>query len=280
MHDSRPGSDDCVAVSALDLPDRVCEEVYADLAMYSVVLVAVDDAGAIYLRGSGTIVRADSRLYILTATHVWEQLSRLTTIGVPLAGGVAPYLIPRALMIGVAVGQRRSDEWGPDLTLIRIPSSHVARIEAHKVAYNLTMRADSVLRDGPAVSEGCWVILGAPDERAQLDAHGGMLNEMAAFGAIAQTHARDGFDYVDFGIDRTGSSVGAPVSFGGVSGGGLWQICFERSAAGDLVWNRQKHLEGVAFYQSAIVDGRQILRCHARRTLYEQGLVTITSSAD
>jgi hypothetical protein len=150
----------------------------------------------------------------------WEQLSRLTTIGVPLAGGVAPYLIPRALMIGVAVGQRRSDEWGPDLTLIRIPSSHVARIEAHKVAYNLTMRADSVLRDGPAVSEGCWVILGAPDERAQLDAHGGMLNEMAAFGAIAQTHARDGFDYVDFGIDRTGSSVGAPVSFGGVSGGG------------------------------------------------------------
>ena len=56
-----------------------------------------------------------------------------------------------------------------------------------------------------------------------------------------------------------------PESFGGMSGGGLWHVVPSESApTGEF----KLELEGVAFYQSAPTDGRRVIRCHGRQSIY------------
>jgi hypothetical protein len=54
---------------------------------------------------------------------------------------------------------------------------------------------------------------------------------------------------------------GIPQNFGGVSGGGLWELFVYWSAAtGEIAW--AKDIEGVAFHQSDLANRHRVIRCH------------------
>jgi hypothetical protein len=55
-------------------------------------------------------------------------------------------------------------------------------------------------------------------------------------------------------------------NFGGVSGGGVWEVYLYHSPeTGELTWSNSLH--GVAFYQLPIVAEHRPIRCHGPESI-------------
>jgi hypothetical protein len=92
--------------------------------------------------------------------------------------------------------------------------------------------------------------------------------KFCGFGGISNYSVSNEFDYFDFDVfynERTQS----PHSFGGVSGGGLWQVLIAQDENGQVLL-KETILSGVAFYQSPLVDKKRIIKCHGRQSIYKQ----------
>jgi len=114
---------------------------------------------------------------------------------------------------------------------------------------------------------GVWILMGVPEASAQLSPTHAALEMTGYFSGIHDVHSRGEFDYLDVGVDL--SMPDAPPSFRGVSGGGLWRVSIKRTKTGEFSWDHSDiSLEGVAFYESGAAEGRRIVRCHGRRTIY------------
>ncbi len=86
---------------------------------------------------------------------------------------------------------------------------------------------------------------------------------ISAYRCFWNLAGRIGLDYLDYEVDL---SFPVPRNFGGVSGGGVWQVYahWERST-GEVDWKMSLH--GMAYWQSPIVAGRTIIRCHGAQTI-------------
>jgi hypothetical protein len=83
------------------------------------------------------------------------------------------------------------------------------------------------------------------------------------------TESDDGtFDYLDIRIDY-GDRTDLPTSFGGMSGGGLWQVLCRKTSTG-VIDPEDYILSGVTFFQIAIEGRVRSLRCHGRKTIHER----------
>ena len=60
----------------------------------------------------------------------------------------------------------------------------------------------------------------------------------------------------------------SPSDFGGVSGGGLWQIILRKSANGEINCD-YPFLSGVAYRQTSLQKNERSILCHGRKTIYE-----------
>ncbi|MBI1894236.1 MAG: hypothetical protein HYS14_09015 [Candidatus Rokubacteria bacterium] len=85
-------------------------------------------------------------------------------------------------------------------------------------------------------------------------------------GWVEREYCREEFDYFEFEAGYGGADE-PPQSFGGFSGAGLWQARLIRTPEGTLSAERPI-LSGVAFFQSPVVDGRRVITCHGRRSVY------------
>jgi len=89
----------------------------------------------------------------------------------------------------------------------------------------------------------------------------------AFFTCITDGHDRDGYDYLDVGAKL--DLPGTPSTFGGVSGGGLWEIGLVMKS-GTISWDGKRYFRGVAFWESPLTDGRRrVIRCHGPRSIFE-----------
>ena len=59
------------------------------------------------------------------------------------------------------------------------------------------------------------------------------------------------------------------LAFGGVSGGGLWQVIIAKNEAGKVIL-KELILSGVAFYQTQNINNRRVIVCHGRRSVYKK----------
>jgi len=178
------------------------------------------------------------------------------------------FVINREYLSPTSLATRRSDEWGPDLTLVTLPSSHVGRMKAHKSFYNLSKRQAEMLGRSPDREGGFWGVSGFVAEESVLDKPELGLAGLLCLGGIDFLREAEGFDYLEVGVDRV-TTPDLPNSFGGVSGGGLWHFNVIRPpGSADLFWDGRIQLEGVAFYETAVDSGRQLIRCHGRKSLY------------
>jgi hypothetical protein len=73
-------------------------------------------------------------------------------------------------------------------------------------------------------------------------------------------------DYFDFPVSYEARPV-APVSWGGMSGGGLWQVPLKQE--GNSLRHLSPLLSGILFYQQPTSETECGVRAHGRRSVYE-----------
>ncbi|MGD0957205.1 MAG: hypothetical protein ABR953_10310 [Candidatus Acidiferrales bacterium] len=162
----------------------------------------------------------------------------------------------------------RWNEWGPDITLLRIPPERVGSFTAvGRPFYPLSMkreiRIDCVLET--------TFLMGAPALQGKFTTESA-IPELQGMNVVQGTERysstelpnelRMQFDFVDILIDTTQPDVAA--NFEGVSGGGLWKVYVFRGPGGEI--QTFKILAGVAFWQ-IFRDSSLLVRCHGPQSI-------------
>jgi len=223
-----------------DLPKEIADGIVRDLAAFSVGFVRVSDAlrrKNVELLGSGTLVSAGNASAILTAEHVINVLPKQETLGLLLWSGSNPNTVDTAGLHFMRVARGADDAVGPDLGAAILSPSTASSIAAQKSFYNLDRRREWMLTNPPSDDDGFWVFNGFVRERTTEELQSSLYVKrffyLCAFGGADSAPEVDGFEYFQCPVSIEGRKV-SPQSFGGMSGGGLWQIGITRSKTGEL----------------------------------------------
>ena len=235
---------------------------------FAVAMLAVADPAhsshPLSLVGTGTLVSINDVSYILTAAHVWKAIqARGSMLGLTVAEGIDhEFLIPNNNIVAFGPDyDPASADWGPDLVFLRIPAERLGTLKAYKSFYNLSI-------DRPHLELDCIktiAVMGTPGEMAEKWPRYAVLEVTAFYLEAYPRITRKGkFDYLDYTVDM--SFPGVPSTFGGVSGGGLWEIFFYYNE------NTQKletieRLIGVAYFETAVVQGHRDIRFHGYESI-------------
>ena len=90
-----------------------------------------------------------------------------------------------------------------------------------------------------------------------------------------RSQSRGEHDYYDFEVIT--EREGMPKSFGGFSGGGLWRVLVYHSPLTDKIDWAQR-LKGVIFWQSPLVEGKRMIRCHGPKSILSLAQKAISTS--
>jgi hypothetical protein len=239
------------------------DRIVRNLGDFTVALFAISGSAQERLRlaGTGTLVMVDGKYFILTALHVWEEvLKSADRIGITVKENtVHRTVIDRGAV--AAFGWSRPtewSEWGPDMVLLSVPAEDVGRISAYRCFWNLASRIEI----NAEVLE-VRILMGTPAALGTITDTYADLQINGMFLGPETHHTRGELDYLDYEIDL---SFPVPRNFGGVSGGGVWQVYVYWTPSGEEVdWKMSLH--GVAFYQLPIVAERTTIRCHGPQTI-------------
>lgn len=266
-------------LSLAEVPRELIKEISEDLSDFLIGFVRVRDTATgqdAELAGSGTLIQVDDTYGILTAHHVMECLQRTGEIGLVLATRFGTeahrYTIREEVIRWVKIARGRVDSEGPDLGMLILPPAEVGGLKALKSFYNLSLRREQILSNPPHCNEGIWFLCGFAGELTAKKppeagfAHVKGFRGMCGAGGVKRQYSVGDFDYCDFEVGYGGISE-PPESFGGFSGGGLWQVPLMRGANGELQ-AKERILSGVAFYQADRTGDRRIIKCHGYRSVY------------
>lgn len=211
--------------------------------------------------------------YILTAAHVWHETKDADQIGLALTLYPSSFWIRRDAILSKDLWARGDSQWGPDLSLLKIPSPFVSTIAAHKSFLNLPQQRMSFTTSSPANGKELFAVTGMvgefnppqPNQDARIIEFD--IQARAFFSLLHQTHERNGYDYIDISAKDLD---GVPKSFRGVSGGGLWRVCLSMSKSGKISWDGKRHFQGLAFWESTVSNGLRVLRCHGPKSIFER----------
>ena len=261
-----------------DIPMAVLDQVENGLRHYFVPILALwkrERVPELKLIGSGTLIDMSGKGYILTAAHVWDAAAGADTLHLLITAGDARVEIPHANISARTIwGREGPEEWGPDLAFLEIPPPQLNTLRARKSFLNFEQQLAGLSENPPEIKKGLWAVYGVvgefsevnvDPERKHLNAE---LVTRAFFGGIAETHSNDGYDYYDANMDLW--LPGVPNSFGGVSGGSLWQVDLSISKSGDYSWDERRHFRGVAFWESPAADEQRFVRCHGPCSIFER----------
>ena len=255
-------------VLAEDSP--LCWMIARELADFTVAFIVAND-GQLSPAGTGTLVSYRDSHYFLTAAHVWEKKLRVSDwIRIPLKeNSPCRFAIsPNEIISCGAPIPARWNEWGPDITLLRIPPERVGSFTAvGRPFYPLSMKREVRIDCGFETT----FLMGAPALRGKFTTESAIpelqgMNVLLDTGLYSSTELSDGFrsrfDFVDVLIDTTQPDVAA--NFEGVSGGGLWKVCVFKDTDGRT--QTFKILTGVAFWQD-LRTSTLLIRCHGPQSI-------------
>ena len=258
-----------------DIPQSFMDAVRNGLKNYLVPMLGFSEADPVPL-GSGTYVRIGDRYGILTAAHVWNAASSYQKIFIiltdrsPTAFSISPRHISPKLIWG-----GKENEWGPDLAFLELAPNDVATLKGSKSFLNLAKQKAGLLEKPPNTEKGLWAVTGLVAEFSTIEhkleekINTAKANCQAFFSTIHDTHIRGEFDFFEAGANL--GLEGVPKSFGGVSGGGLWQIDIsQKKATGEIYWDEKLYLRGVAYWEEEQpTAGLKAIRLHGPKSLYE-----------
>lgn len=248
----------------------LCWTIARELAEFTVAFVMSKD-GQLAPAGTGTLVSFRDSHYFLTATHVWESaLKKSDWIRIPLKENSPCRLAinPKEIVSYSARIPAQWNEWGPDITLLRIPPERVGSFTAvGRPFYPLSMKREIRIDCGVETT----FLMGAPALRGKFTTESAV-PELQGMNVVPHTgpyssielpsELRVPFDFIDILVDTTQPDVAA--SFKGVSGGGLWKVYVFKGTDGEI--RTFKILAGVAFWQ-VLEDSTLLVRCHGPRSI-------------
>lgn len=271
------------------VPQALRADVCQAITNFSIGLINLDGSGLVQnarLGGSGTLVQIGDSYGILTAYHVLEYLRGDKTIGLILANTIKPFRhrveVRSDTMSWVKIACPGNESEGPDLAILLLSSVDVVRLKVQKTFYNLPKR-EWLLHTPPALDVGIWFLCGFADEATserQPERGPGRIKvfEGACGDGWVENEYRVGdFDYLDFEV-AYGAINGPPQSFGGFSGGGLWQVPMMRTPNGELK-AKELLLSGVAFYQNPPTGNRRVIKCHGRDGIYTHTIQSVRTAS-
>jgi hypothetical protein len=219
-------------------------------------------------------VEIEGSSYILTAAHVWHATRGVEHIGLVLTDQQSSFMMPRDSICAKELWNGKVSEWGPDIALLRLAPPVIPTITARKSFLNLARQKEALTSCSPATENGLWAVTGMVGEFSEFQSHPetrtieGHVHGTAFFSSVQQVHQRDGYDYFDLGANL--QLPGVPLSFGGVSGGGLWEIKRSMTKSGAISWDGKRYFRGVAFWQSEVSDSHRMIRCHGPKSIFEK----------
>lgn len=237
------------------------------------VRIDANDSGEdAILIGSGTLIDLSGKKCILTAQHAIDAFPKEGNIGFIISERLHKYLLDVQSLTMVKIGKGGNDRLGPDLGIIVLPQNHIGNIKAYKSFYNIEKNRDRMINSPPANDMGVWCISGIPDiETKVVEPKSGfdqvkVFLEFCGFGEIGNQYEIGEYDYFDFEVQYN-DQTDSPISFGGVSGGGLWQVIIAQKENGELVM-KEVILSGVAFYQTELAGNKRTIKCHGRNSVF------------
>ncbi len=267
------------------LPNSLLEAVALDLAQYSIGFLRIEDTprgqDAILL-GSGTLVTVGSTHAILTAHHVLQVLPKHGRVGLILSPTLHQHTVDTQALVYREIARGTIDSEGPDLGAVILAPSIAAAIAAKKTFYNLDSRREQLLHTPPDLHDGVWFVHGFVGERTVEEPGRDGYSLIKGFYSFSGAGGPDelpvpigNHDYFAFPVSYDARSV-APNSFGGMSGGGLWQVTLIRDPQG-VICPKKSLLSGVVFYQEA-TDTECVVKCHGRSSVYNVAYEAIGKS--
>lgn len=233
-----------------------------------------------YLLGSGVLVSAGSTKAILTARHVLDILPKTGRLGIFLTpgseletidtGGIARVEFPRGAVLSS----------GPDLGAMILAPTIASLIGAKKTFFNLDRHRDTVLTTPRGVHDGIWLAQGFLQEKTTTTRESDGVNfhmyNFSAIGGPDEIVQVGDHEYVDYPVSFEARGT-TPKDWGGMSGGGLWQIPLRLNA--DEITDGRPLLAGVLFFQHPTSDTTAGVRGHAWRSIYSVAYDEIRSRA-
>jgi len=269
-----------------DLPRFVFDEIKENIRNYTVGFYCAEKGVYPTLLGSGVLVSVGNTRAILTACHVIEVMKEpreKRTLGLLFADRSESHAVdPSAIgLLKIARGTKNPD--GPDLGAVVLAphTSILSSMKANKVFFNLDKRRERMLQSPPRLRDGIWAAQGFVSQLTNVKPAEGegpaqvKMQAVTAFGCNDAVIRRGGYDYLDYFADPADSrpTPTPPNSWGGMSGGGLWQILLNQG--GDQVGHERPLLSGIMFYELPTGGRIQHIRCHGPKSLYEQVFKTI-----
>ncbi|MEE9911823.1 MAG: hypothetical protein K4571_08870 [Deltaproteobacteria bacterium] len=263
-------------IKLAELPEAVIEAAMRHIANYSIGFLHVNNpthsSGDVMLLGSGTLVSIGNVHAILTADHVLSVLPKSGRLGLILSATTQQYTIDTQGITYVHIERGTHYSDGPDLGAVVLSNSIASSIAAKKVFYNLSVQRDHILSSPPDIHDGFWFINGFVDEKTteEKDKDGydlvkGFFNLSGAGGPEDATVVGN-HDYYVFPVSYSVRSV-SPKSYGGMSGGGLWQVPLTRNVQGEIEHTKPIY-SGVVFYQQPATETYCGVKCHGRQSVY------------
>ena len=267
-------------INIMDFPDELSDSVCEDLSYFSVALlrIAIDqNYENIQLIGSGTLVIVNGYHSILTAEHVIAELRDSHKLGLLTSyrGNPHRYTFDKNHINIQRIAKGINDSDGPDIALIVLPQENIGRLKAEKSFFNIDKRRDRFSAGFMPTNRGFWFTKGFPGKfEMDLEPNRGFnsikgYRGLCGISGILKEYESSGYDYLEMSIEYESHNQDLPTSFGGVSGGGVWQVPLIRDRQGDLEAD-DYILSGVAFYQTKLDGNHRLIRCHGRKTVYEK----------
>jgi hypothetical protein len=259
-----------------DLPPTLVEDVFRALGFFTIAFLRVDetaDDGLPDLLGSGVLVSVGTTRAILTAHHVAQRLPTSGRITLFLGRTTQPHSVDAAGIVTVKVARGTCESVGPDLAVVLLAPQIAGAIAAKKSFYNLESRRDKLLNDPPNLRDGAWFAQGFLAERTTVapdPVEPGFTKYFYNFTGVGGPDTCEQIadhDYFDFPVSHEARSE-APVSWGGMSGGGLWQVPIKKQPDG--LTHLPPLLSGIMFYQQPTTETTCGVRGHGRRSIYEE----------
>jgi hypothetical protein len=224
------------------------------------------------LVGSGTLILIGEKYGILTAQHVIPILRRSDTLLISIASYRHRCEVDIKNVDFIELSNDSNNEKRPDLAFVLLRGSELDNIKAKKSFWNMSYWKSKVLSDPSCPKSSLWIISGHPEAYTKTEGpseraiEAKCFRNMLGYTCIKREFMEGEFDYFETGIFyKTETNI--PKDFGGVSGGGLWQIPISESQDGTVQANGSVLL-GVAFKQTDIVGNKTEIICYGRHSIY------------
>jgi len=166
-----------------------------------------------------------------------------------------------------------SRTYGPDLAFIHIPTGpFLSTIAATKSFLNI--RREPKKRLAQALDHAGFVVFtGFPEVSNRRMTSPGNFDPVQALHGYAflsgqERYERRGrYDYLKIGVSY--STADPPITFKGVSGGGVWTVRLFADELSSMKLSYQMYFAGVIFYETRLSKGYRRLRAHGPRSLYK-----------